>query len=117
MSNRQDDALAALVDRLETRRTMSQYVVSADLYEDMAKDREEAARAIVLLQARLDAAEKDAARWRFMADTKRLYLGPVIGDRNGAGVRYIIAATCLGYVPKTVETIDAAVDAEMARKR
>jgi hypothetical protein len=66
----------------------------------------------------LETLRSEAARYRFFRDTKRLYLGPVVGARrDNKGERHILASMGLGCVPHDIETLDDAVDAAMAKKR
>lgn len=64
---------------------------------------------------RAEACEKDAARYRWLRDGKRIYLGPVVGHdrRNGGGKRHLIASVSLGSCPPNIETLDAAIDSAM----
>ena len=63
------------------------------------------------------ALERDAARYRWLRDTKRLSVGPVVGRRyDKEGCRYILSASSLGMAPVGAGTLDAAIDAAMKEK-
>jgi hypothetical protein len=64
--------------------------------------------------AALESILADALRYRWLTDARRLYLGPIVGTRNGkGGQRYIIGDVHAG-VPRNIETLDAAIDAARA---
>ena len=61
---------------------------------------------------------KDAERYRWLRDMKSLYLGPVVGARrDNLGERHILSAVSLGCSPPDTETLDAAIDYAMAKRR
>lgn len=67
--------------------------------------------------AALEAAQADAARYRWLRNTRRLYLGPIVGARRDGhkGSRYILSSVSIGRAPHDTETLDAAIDAARAK--
>jgi hypothetical protein len=71
-------------------------------------------RKIARLTAERDAARADAERYRWLRDTRRLHLGPVVhmgATRARKGMRYILTSASMGGAPEGVETLDEAIDA------
>lgn len=63
------------------------------------------------VDAEQETLRKDAERYRWLRDTGRLYLGPIVGSRMGvAGKRHIISAISLGAAPADVASLDDAID-------
>ena len=62
----------------------------------------------------LAAARADAERYRWLRDTRRIALGPIVGQRPAmgeSGCRYVIAHGSIARVAHDIETLDAAIDA------
>lgn len=70
---------------------------------------------VAALEAERDALRKDAERYRWIRDTGRLKLGPVIGPRGGK-YRAIISGIALGAVSAEIETLDEAIAAIAAKE-
>ena len=104
--------------------TMSMFATQADYWKARAYLAEATVReTAAALNCKPDnevmlAASQDATCYRWLSDTKRLYLGPVVGARrDNRGERHILAAVNLGCAPSGISTLDAAVKYEMAKRR
>ena len=104
--------------------TMSMFATQADYWKARADLAEVTVReTAAALGCKPDneamlAAAQDAVRYRWLRDTKCLYLGPVVGARrDNRGERHIIPAVNLGCSPPDTETLDAAIDYAMVKRR
>ena len=57
---------------------------------------------------------EDAERYRWLRDTRRLVLGPVVGRTDQ--YRYILASSSLGYCKPDVGSLDAAIDSAIKQE-
>ena len=90
--------------------------LAAEIGYELSGAKQRAERA----EADLAAARADAERYRWLRDTRRIALGPIVGQRPAmgeSGCRYVIAHGSIARVAHDIETLDAAIDAALAGEK